>query len=114
MKEKKKSPRKRFTVTINDEVYPKILELYAVSACRSLSEYVRKVLLQKPVFIKYRSQTADDALQVMIELKKDLANGLNLLSKDDELLKQLLETKFEEICLYMSKIHDQWSSEYKD
>jgi hypothetical protein len=114
MIEKNKKPRKRFTITINDQVYPKILDLYAQSACRSLTEYVCKVLLQKPVLIKYRNQTADDALQVMIDLKKDLETGLKLLGKDEGALKQLLETKFKEICLYMGKIYELWSREYKD
>ena len=42
---------------------------------RSLSEYIRKVSMQRPVIVKYRNQSADDFLKQMLELKKDL-NGI--------------------------------------
>jgi len=50
----------------------------------------------------------------MLNLKKDLENDLKLLGQDNAHLRQQLDTKFEEICLYMAKIHEQWSNEYKD
>ena len=40
---------------------------------RYLSTYLRKLSLQKPVTIKYRNQSADDFLQSMLELKKELS-----------------------------------------
>ncbi len=39
---------------------------------RNLSNYIRKVSLQKPVIVKYRNATADDFLKQMLELKKEL------------------------------------------
>ena len=38
-----------------------------------LSTYIRKLSLQKPVLVKYRNQSADDFLQSMLELKKELS-----------------------------------------
>jgi len=38
---------------------------------RNLSNYIRKVSLQKPVIIKYRNQFADDFLRDMLEQKKN-------------------------------------------
>jgi len=38
---------------------------------RNLSNYIRKVSLQKPVIVKYRNATADDFLKQMLELKKN-------------------------------------------
>ena len=38
---------------------------------RNLSNYIRKVSLQKPVIIKYRNQSADDFLRDMLEQKKN-------------------------------------------
>ena len=40
---------------------------------RYLSTYLRKLSLQKPVTVKYRNQSADDFLQSMLELKKELS-----------------------------------------
>ena len=37
-----------------------------------LSTYIRKLSLQKPVFVKYRNESADNFLQSMLELKKEL------------------------------------------
>ena len=94
---------------------------------RSLSEYIRKVSMQRPVIVKYRNQSADDFLKQMLELKKDL-NGignnfnqavhkLHLLDKIPEfrewifqyenLHKRLIE-KVEIIKLRMNQLYEQW------
>ena len=94
---------------------------------RSLSEYIRKVSMQRPVIVKYRNQSADDFLKQMLELKKDL-NGignnfnqavhkLHILDTIPEfrmwicqyfnLHKKVVE-KVEEIKLRMNQLYDQW------
>ena len=45
---------------------------FSKTTCRKLSEYARNVLLQKPVIIKFRNQSADDFLDEMILLKNEL------------------------------------------
>lgn len=46
--------------------------LYKKSTCRQLSEYIRDVLLQKPVTIKYRNKSLDEILSAFIKMKKEL------------------------------------------
>jgi hypothetical protein len=47
-------------------------KLKSHSTERSVSNYARKVLLQKPVIIRYRNSSADEFLNQMMELKKEL------------------------------------------
>lgn len=46
--------------------------LHKKSTCRQLSEYIRNVLLQKPVTIKYRNKSLDEILSAFIKMKKEL------------------------------------------
>jgi hypothetical protein len=57
---------------VKHEEYNQINRLFLSTTCRKLSEYVRKVLLNKPVVIKYRNQSADEFLSAMIPLKNEL------------------------------------------
>ncbi|HSZ33431.1 MAG TPA: hypothetical protein VK772_08965 [Puia sp.] len=52
--------------------YNQIEQFYKETTCRNLSEYARKVLLSKPVVVKYRNQSADQFLVEMLLLKKEL------------------------------------------
>lgn len=62
-------------VRINDAEKTQLKKLQKQSTERSLSNYVRKVALQKPVTITYRNQSADDFLKDMLDLRKQL-NGI--------------------------------------
>lgn len=94
---------------------------------KNLSNYIRKVSLQKPVIVKYRNQSADDFLRDMLELKKELnaignnfnqaVKKLHILDKIPEFrswlhsnlsLQQSLVTKIEEIKLRMNQLYEQW------
>lgn len=67
------------TIRLNETEDTTIKKLYNKSKSSSLSEYARDVLLQEPVIITYRNQSADDFLQEMIELKNELnAIGKNV------------------------------------
>lgn len=64
---------------VNKSEVDRIKMFHSQSTEKSLSNYIRKVTLQKPVLVKYRNQSADDFLTQMIELKKELnAVGNNL------------------------------------
>lgn len=52
--------------------YEKIHGHFSKSTYRKLSEYARNVLLQKPVIIRTRNDSADQFLQEMLLLKKEL------------------------------------------
>lgn len=114
---------------VKPEEYNKIFGHFEKTTCRKLSEYARNVLLQKPVVVKFRNQSADDFLQEMIALKKELnAIGLNYnqsvrklhtlnhvsevrkwLVANEVLEKQFTE-KISQIYLKMDQIHQQWLS----
>jgi len=64
---------------------------------RSLSNYIRKLVLQKPVIVKYRNQTADDFLTDMLLLKKELnaiGNNFNQAVKKLHVLEKIPEFRF--------------------
>ena len=99
--------KKRFiSIRLTETEFQKIQKLIRSSACHSLTEYVKKVLLNKPVVIKVRNQTKDDILECLINIKTKLA-----LIEDQAAEKggpQLL-AEIEEARLILLKIHTQWS-----
>jgi hypothetical protein len=64
---------KRFvSVRLTEEEFKEVYRQCENSTCRSLTEYVKKVLTKKPVTIKVRNQSQDELLQTMIGLKNRL------------------------------------------
>jgi hypothetical protein len=53
--------------------YDQIEQFYKTTTCRNLSEYARKILLSKPVVVKYRNQSADQFLAEMLLFKNELS-----------------------------------------
>ena len=115
---------------VKPEEYYKIHGLFSKSTHRKLSEYARNVLLQKPVTIKVRNESADQFLHEMIGLKKELnaiGNNYNQVVKKLHTLNQFSEVKCwlnsheplhqnflqltEIIFQKLNEIHQQWSSE---
>ena len=128
MKKQENEVRKIFIkIRMNDEELKELKKKQQQTTERSLSEYIRKVCIQKPVTVKYRNQSADDFLKQMLELKKEL-NGignnfnqavhkLHILDKIPEFrfwilqydgLQKSLVSKVEEIKLKMSQLYEQW------
>jgi MobC-like protein len=60
------------TVRLNDQEHKELDGFYEASTCRQLSDYVRKIILNKPVNIKYRNVSVDDFLKEFLQLKKEL------------------------------------------
>lgn len=106
-----------------------IFKLFAKSAHRKFSEYARKVLLQEPVVIHYRNESADAFLQAMLEIKKELnaighnynqvVKKLHTLQHEKEVRQWLLEQqpiqqqlteKTEQLFITVQKIYSQWLS----
>jgi hypothetical protein len=98
------------------------------TTCRKLSEYARKVLLNKPVIVKYRNQSADDFLRDMIKLKNELnavGNNFNQSVKRLHTLDKITEVKLwlsvtepkinsltndiEEIKTRINQVYELWS-----
>lgn len=128
MKEKRKVRKGWLNIRLNEDEEIKLDKLFSRSKSASLSEYTRDVLLQEPVIITYRSQSADDFLSEMIGLKNELnaigrnynqvVHRLHTLDHDsqikawfslhDEAQKQFSE-KTAEIMKKLSEIYNQWS-----
>ena len=128
MKKKEKDVRKKMVVVrMNDAEFEKVENLRKKSSERNLSSYVREVVLQKPIFVNYRNESADDFLKDMLQLKKELnaignnfnqaVHKLHILDKIPEFrvwinrydgLHQSLMHKVEEIKLRMNQLYDEW------
>ena len=115
------------TVRFNQEERQKLNRLCCKAQCNSLSEYARDVLLKEPVTIKYRNQSADEFLEEMILLKKELnaignnfnqaVHKLHMLDHDsqikawailNEASKKLFMKKVDEIKEKMNQIYELW------
>lgn len=76
MKDKEKEVRHLIlNVRINFAEKKQLQKLQQSSTEKTMSNYVRKVALQKPVIVNYRNQSADDYLKDMLYLTKQL-NGI--------------------------------------
>ena len=115
---------------VKPEEYKQIHRHFTSTTCRKLSEYARKVLLNKPVVVRYRNQSADEFLSAMIPLKKELnaaGNNFNQAVKKLHPLSQLQEFRtwiinyeceknrllqqIDEIKFQMQKMYEKWSQE---
>lgn len=72
MEEKKSTTKSWISFRVKPKEYDTIHCHFSKTNCRKLSEYARNVLLQKPVTIKYRNESADNFLAEMILLKNEL------------------------------------------
>ncbi|KAA5548106.1 plasmid mobilization protein [Adhaeribacter rhizoryzae] len=64
------------------------------TTCREISDYARKILLQKPVTINHRNQSLDEFMAELITLRKELnsiGNNFNQAVKKLHTLSQLPE-----------------------
>jgi len=114
-------------VRLSKEDYHTIHKKFEHSMHRKLSDYVRRVLLQKPVVIVSRNVSLDDFMAEMITLRKELSalgNNFNQLVKQLHILgtdpavlewlpatekaQQILLEKTQQIKDKIAKINDQW------
>jgi hypothetical protein len=75
----------RLNIRLDQKEWDKVHKLTSNSTCRSVSEYARKVLLEKPVRVFYRNQSFDDFEETMIRVLAQLAtfgDNFNLLLKN--------------------------------
>ena len=105
----------------------KIHTKFSQSTCRKLSDYVRKVLLDKPITVNQRNQSLDDFMAEMIALRNELnaignnfnqtVKRLHALQQIDEIktwlilnesARQIILNKITEIKSKINQINDQW------
>lgn len=94
MKETKMIRSRWINIRVNEEEYKKIENLYKTTTCQAMSEHTRKLLLNKPVTVKYRNTSLDDFLEEMIRLKNELnaiGNNFNQAVKRLHILERIPE-----------------------
>lgn len=128
MKDQEKEPRLLILkVRMNSAEKNQLRKLQQLTTEKTVSNYVRKVALQKPVIVNYRNQSADDFLKDMLELTKQL-NGVgnnfnqavhklhtldripefrNWIHEQQVLHKQVVQS-IEVIRLRMNQLYEQW------
>lgn len=129
MSEQKQKTKSWISFRVKPKEYDAIHGHFSKTTCRKLSEYARNVLLQKPVIVRHRNQSADDFLAEMILLKNELnaiGNNYNQAVKrlhtmdripevknwltSNQNIQELFLKKTEQIRERMDQIYRQWSS----
>jgi hypothetical protein len=127
MQEKNENRVKWLHVRLKGKEHEKLHNKFSKSTCRKLSDYVRKVLLDKPVTVKQRNQSLDDFMAEMIMLRNELnaiGNNYNQVVKKLHTLKdfsdikswlllhesarKIMLNKVDEIKSKIGQINDQW------
>jgi hypothetical protein len=127
MSEQNNNRTKWLHLRLKPEEYAKIHKQFSKTKCRKISDYSRKILLNKPIIATYRNQSLDDFMTEMIQLRSELnsiGNNFNQAVKKlhtlqqiaefkvwlitYELEKQTLLNKVDEIKNRINKIADQW------
>jgi len=82
---------KHIDVRVSVEEYNKIYKHFEATTCQKLSEYARKIMLNKPVISTYRNQSLDDLMAELIKLRTELnaiGNNFNQAVRKLHLLNQ--------------------------
>ena len=85
---------KRIYIRLKPEEFSRLQEKFKKTTCRKLSEYTRKVLLDKQITVTYRNQSLDGFMEELVRLKTDLnaiGNNFNQAIKKLHSLNQIPE-----------------------
>jgi len=118
---------RKVTIRLQQAEYDQLVERFTSTTCRKLSEYIRDALLNKPITVRHRNQSADEFLSVALKLKKELLaignnhnqvvkklhllqdrNDLTLWIAEQEEIQKVLLEKVKEISDRMDKIYQEW------
>jgi hypothetical protein len=127
MSDKKVNRTKWLHIRLTESEHEKIRKKFSKTACRKLSDFARKVLLDKAVTVNIRNQSLDDLMTELIRLKDELnaigsnynqmVKRLHILNHKSEInswlllhesARKILMNKMEEIKLKIYSINDQW------
>jgi hypothetical protein len=118
---------RRIYIRLKEKDFEAIQRRFSKTTCRKLSEYARRVLLDKVITVNHRNQSLDDFMTEMIRLRnelKSIGNNLNQSVKKLHTLEQIsefktwiiinethqkiLEKKVDEIKEKINQISDAW------
>lgn len=124
----KQNHSRKFTIRFTEVEFEQIQIKFKNTTCRKLSDYLRIMIMSKPLKVTYRNQSADEFLAGMIALKNELnaiGNNFNqsvkhLYSLSDladiktwlmlnESSKQAFMSKVDEIKIRMQQLYELWS-----
>ena len=83
------------SIRLSADEYAEVYQHLQQSTCRSLTEYVKKVLTNKPVTVKVRDQSREDILQQLTLIKSRLETLVDKTAPADseQLLREVAEIK---------------------
>jgi hypothetical protein len=89
------TPKRFLSVRLSSEEFEEVYQLSKDSTCRSLTEYVKKVLTKKPVMMKVRNESQDDLLGAMVGIKDRLDQLTERLENKNEaeILREIAEIR---------------------
>ncbi len=127
MATKKENRNRWLHLRLSHDEHEKIYKKFSRSTCRKISEYARKILLEKPIVTNYRNQSLDELMGELIRARKELnglGNNFNQAVKKlhtlhqipefrtwlttYELEKRILFNKVDEIKRQVQKIAEKW------
>jgi predicted SPOUT superfamily RNA methylase MTH1 len=127
MSERIEKRTKWLHIRLTEKEHEKIQKKYAKTTCKKLSDFARKVLLDKAVTVNIRNQSLDDVMTELIALKEELnaiGNNYNQMVKRlhslnhvseikswlqlHESARKILINKMDEIKVKIYSINDQW------
>lgn len=127
MSEQNNNRTKWLHLRLKPEEYTAIQKQFSKTTCVKISDYARKILLNKAITATYRNQSLDDFMAEMIKLRSELnsiGSNFNQAVKKlhslqqigefrnwittYELEKHILLNKVDEIKNHINKIADQW------
>lgn len=130
MSEEKYKRTKWLHIRLLPQEHEQLTLCFKNTTCRKLSDFVRRLLLQKKITVYTRNQSLDDFLAEMILLRNELSalgNNFNQVVKKlytlqhipefktwmilNESSKNAFLKKVEEIKQYMAQMEEQWSQE---
>lgn len=126
MKEENRKPKRLVSFWINQKEYSEAYKRYKATTCSTLSAYLRKILLQKPVVIEYRDDASREMLAALNQITRDLSvirsnfsrtvhklhqleqyQEIKMWAELTEASRQICLTKMESILTDIHKIYDQ-------
>ncbi|HEX3025324.1 MAG TPA: plasmid mobilization relaxosome protein MobC [Chitinophagaceae bacterium] len=127
MSETKNYRNRWLHIRLTADEHKSICSQFEKTSCRKLSEYLRKVLLNKNITVLHRNQSLDDFMAEMIQLRNELnhiGNNFNQSVKKlhtldhipeiktwamlNENSKKMFFQKTAEIKTHLNKIADKW------
>jgi len=82
------------TVRFTEKEYEVIDARFKKTTSNDLSHYIRSIVLNRPVTVKYRNQSLDESMEALISLKQELnaiGNNFNQAVRKLHSLKQIPE-----------------------